>query len=75
MIYNIEIAQAFCSEKEVNQDAFYKSMLKSFEEALMHVNANSQSNQFASRLQKIVTTAFELNWINRHAFDEVLSTR
>ena len=73
MLYNIEIAQSFCAEKEVNQDAFYKSILKSFEESLEFLEKHSLRKKFEERLQKIATCAFELNWINRHAFDDRLN--
>lgn len=72
MLYNIEVAQAFCAEKEVNQDAFYLSMLKSFQEAITFANENNLRQKFDARLQKINQKSFELNWINRHAFDDAL---
>jgi hypothetical protein len=34
MLYNIEIAQAFSSEKIIKQELFYKSMLTSFQQAI-----------------------------------------
>src|SRR5690606_13216765 len=73
MLYNIEVAQAFCAEKEVNQDAFYKSILKSFQEAIEFLDKNSLRQKMEIRLKKIVQNAYDLNWINRGAFDDALN--
>src|SRR5690606_12984377 len=35
MLYNIEIAQAYNKDYEINAESFYKSMLKSFKDAVL----------------------------------------
>ncbi|MCF8296106.1 MAG: DUF6155 family protein [Saprospiraceae bacterium] len=50
MLYNIEIAQSFSSEKKNLSDSFYTSILKSFEEAIKYINENGLQNSFNSRI-------------------------
>lgn len=69
MLYQIEIAQTYTSEKFIKSEAFYKSMLKSFKEAIEHINNNKLRNEFVQRLEKIADTAAEQNWINRDGFE------
>ena len=68
MLYNIEIAQASNAEKTINQDAFYKSMLNSFEEALEFLNQQNLRSKFKARIQKILSETEAQNWINADAF-------
>ena len=44
MLYNIEIAQAACAEKVITQDAFYKSMLKSFQDTIKYLDSKILSD-------------------------------
>ncbi|MEN8120278.1 MAG: DUF6155 family protein [Bacteroidota bacterium] len=72
MLYNIEIAQSYSREKEIKQDAFYKSILKSFEEATAFIYENSLQKDFKSRLQGVVNEAISQNWYNKGFFEKTL---
>lgn len=69
MLYNIEIAQIFSSERRIRQDAFYVSMLNSFRDALSFVKWHGLESQFQKRLEQIVDEADLQNWINSPAFE------
>lgn len=73
MLYNIEIAQTFSSEKENIQDAFCKSMLKSFEEALTYASDNGLLKEFSSRIEKIADECSNQNWFNQIAFEQMIN--
>ena len=70
MLYNIEIAQSYSREKEIKQDAFYKSILKSFEEAVELIYENAIHSEFKVRLQRIVDEVFSQNWYNATFFEK-----
>jgi hypothetical protein len=72
MLYNIEIAQAWSGETVIRQDAFYKSILKSFEEAVTFIYENNMQSEFKIRLQKIVDEAVEQNWFNKNFFEKAI---
>lgn len=74
MLYNIEIAQAFCSEKPVKQDSFYTSMLKSFQEAVTYIFENGLKKEMQSRLDKIVDETIDQNWFNSKGFELAINT-
>jgi len=69
MLYNIEIAQAFCSNKRVKQDSFYTSMLKSFEEAVAYIYDNALTKTLQQRIDKIVDETIDQNWFNHKGFE------
>ena len=75
MLYNVEVAQTFDADTEINQESFYKSMLKSFHEAVLFIDAHGLSDPFNERLDKISETAFSQDWLNKFAFDDVLDKR
>ena len=72
MLFNIEIAQTFSAEKNVKQESFYLSMLKSFDEAVTYIHTNGHKNEFAKRLQAIAEEAWKQNWFNKTAFERIL---
>lgn len=72
MLYNIEIAQAYSAEKENIQDAFCKSMLKSFEEAINYTVENGLTGEFLIRLKKIVDESLNQKWFNKEIFNRLL---
>jgi hypothetical protein len=72
MVYNIEVAQTACAEKTITQDAFYRSMLKSFKEAIDFVGDKGLRPVYNDRLERIANNAYEQNWINKQAFENVL---
>lgn len=71
MLYNIEIAQKYSSEKFIKQESFYISILKSFEEAISFINDNSLMSVFFERIEKIVFFANSQNWFNSKLFEKV----
>jgi len=72
MLYNIEIAQSYSQEKEIKQEAFYKSMLKSFEEAAAFIYEKNLEKEFMPRLKRIVDEAIFQNWYNSGFFEKAL---
>lgn len=72
MIYNIEIAQTYSATKVIKQDAFFISMLKSFQEAMKFIIENSLFTSFQFRIEKIVDETIEQNWFNFRAFEKEL---
>lgn len=72
MLYNIEIAQAYCAENRVKQDAFYTSMLKSFQEAASFIHDNGLMSTMKPRLHKIIDETIDQNWFNSKGFELVL---
>ena len=71
MLFNLEIAQTFESEKNV-PDAFYKSMLNSFDEAVRFISLNGLVADFRDRLAKIYTYTQERNWLFSEGFSRSL---
>ncbi len=69
MLFNIEIAQTYCAEKPIKQDAFYISMLKSFQEAMVFIADNGLLKTLKPRLDKIVDEAIAQNWFNFRGFE------
>ncbi|WP_430906855.1 DUF6155 family protein [Maribacter sp. 2-571] len=70
MLYNIEIAQTFASEKNV-PDAFYKSMLNSFEEAVRYISINALLDAYRPRIEKIYVLTQTGAWLLSEGFSRV----
>ncbi|MDO6517898.1 DUF6155 family protein [Zobellia uliginosa] len=71
MLYNLEIAQVF--EKDHNlPDAFYKSMMNSFTEALRFISVNGLLAEYKERIVKIYTTTQDQNWQFGEGFSRAL---
>lgn len=68
MLFNIEVAQRYSAQKEIKQESFYKSMLKSFEQAVDFIDENKLRDEFNDRILNISTTAKEQDWINFEEF-------
>ncbi|MDQ2180664.1 DUF6155 family protein [Marinifilum sp. D714] len=68
MLYNIEVAQTYTSEQFIKQESFYKSILKSFQEAVTYIRDNGLDNEFKARLNKIVDESIDQNWMNSKGF-------
>lgn len=73
MLYNIEVAQRFNQKKEVKQDAFFKSMLRSFEQAVEYIAENKLNDEFNSRMVAIIKTSEEQHWMNANEFQDLRS--
>ena len=72
MLYAIEIAQTFSSERIVKQEVFYKSMLSSFEQAVIFMIANGILNEFKSRIVAISNETIIQNWFNKQEFEAIV---
>lgn len=72
MLYNIEIAQTFSSERIVKAESFFVSMLKSFEEAVAYIFAHSLIAEYRNRIEGIVTQAEDQYWFNKDSFAKIL---
>jgi hypothetical protein len=64
MLYNLEIAQSFSAVKTIKQESFYKSMQKSYQEALEFINTNGLNSTFDQRLKDVLLTSENLDWMN-----------
>jgi hypothetical protein len=72
MLYNIEIAQTLSSEKDIKQEAFYKSMLSSFQQAISFMIEKSILYEFQNRVVAISNESEAQNWQNYHEFNAVI---
>ncbi len=74
MLYNIEIAQTYSKDVYIKQEAFYKSMLKSFSDTIKYISDNGLKRQFIERLEIIVDETSDQNWFNTKGFDLALDS-
>ncbi|GEL11797.1 hypothetical protein SAMN05192550_2828 [Flavobacterium glycines] len=72
MLYTIEIAQTFSAETPIKQDAFYKSMFNSFEQAVQFLIANGILSEFKSRITAIFEEITEQKWKNKNDFLKII---
>jgi hypothetical protein len=72
MLFNIEIAQKFSKIKTVRQDAFYKSILKSFIEVVNYTFERTMLPDFKLRMIDICRESKDQEWINHSAFESLL---
>lgn len=72
MLYNVEIAQAYSSNSIIKQELFYKSMLNSFEQAVIYSISNGIFQEFAKRITAIVDETKRQKWKNNPDFEVVL---
>lgn len=68
MLYNIEIAQTLSSERQINQESFYKSMFNSFEQAIAFMFEKEIFYEFKSRVVAIHDEVLNQKWINSYQF-------
>ena len=68
MLYNLEIVQTFSGERDIKQEAFYVSVLKSFREATTYIKENNLGQEYTIRLEKIAEEAWNQDWMNKGAF-------
>lgn len=71
MLYNIEIAQTFEGEKNV-PDAFYKSMLNSFDQSVRYISVNGLLSDFKERITKIYSISQNEEWLLSEEFSRTL---
>lgn len=73
MLFNIETAMRFNVRKPQTQDAFYKSIFGSFEQAVEYIHVNGLKAIHWDRMNKILDEAEEQQWYNAEAFERVLA--
>lgn len=71
MLYNIEVAQSFSSEKYIKQESFYLSIFKSFDEAINFISDNALNSEFSNRINKIIEFTYANDWFNKSVFEKV----
>ena len=72
MLYSIEIAQTYSSEKVIKQELFFRSMLNSFEQAVSFIIENGILNDFKNRVEAIRAEAENQEWYNRYEFNSIV---
>ncbi|MGH2665581.1 DUF6155 family protein [Flavobacterium sp.] len=72
MLYAIEIAQTYASEKVIKQELFYKSMLNSFEQTISYLIQAGILSDFKSRAVAISEKTIALNWVNSYEFNAII---
>lgn len=73
MLFNIETAQEYTLHKTVNQEAFYKSMLNSFQQAVNHSRYYGIFADSEYRFTRILQIADDSNWPNYSDFVEAIN--
>ena len=72
MLYNLEIAQTFTSEKTVANESFYKSMLLSFNQLISYLIENGILTEFQSRVVAVRDQSVTQNWQNAYEFNSIV---
>tara|TARA_R110000868_G_scaffold15443_7_gene70416 strand:+ start:3142 stop:3669 length:528 start_codon:yes stop_codon:yes gene_type:complete len=72
MLYNIEIAQAFSAEHLIKQELFFKSMLNSYEQAVLFMIANGIVADFRERIRAIHNETAAQRWKNQAEFNAII---
>ncbi|QBA64184.1 DUF6155 family protein [Muriicola soli] len=70
MLFNIETAQRYSASHKVNE-AFYKSMLRSFREAVQHLTHNAILAEFKERLKQINRRLHDQEWEFQEDFNQI----
>lgn len=71
MLFHLETALAYNKVKPSKQDAFYTSMLRSFEQAVQFTEANGLTHVFNQRMADIVEEVWSQEWFNAIAFEQM----
>lgn len=71
MMYNLEIAQTFEEQKKL-PEAFYKSMLNSFRQALQYISHNALLGEFKDRIVKWYEEVQKRDWPLKEEFSKAL---
>jgi hypothetical protein len=72
MLYAIEIAQAYSSEKVIRQDVFFKSMFTSYQQAVCFMIAEGVLEEFQNRVVAIEEEVVRQGWFNQYEFSAVV---
>lgn len=71
MLYNIEIAQTYSTEKNL-ADPFYKSIAKSFDDLVKYILLNGMLPEFRDRIMKCHLFATKNHWPYQEDFSKSL---
>jgi hypothetical protein len=71
MLFNIEIAQTFSSDKHNVLETFSKSIFRSFEQAVNYINQNELTSEFINRIHKIRDEVEVQKWSNLYQFEKL----
>ncbi|MFY0591094.1 DUF6155 family protein [Roseivirga sp.] len=74
MLFNLETAQRFNAKKRINQEAFYKSMFNSFDQAISFVESNGLRAVFKDRIRAIVEIAWDQEWYNAEGMENKVAS-
>lgn len=69
MLYTLEIGQTLSAEREIKQEAFYKSMLSSFQQSISFMIEKGILDDFKSRVVAIQEETNSQNWFNKYEFN------
>lgn len=72
MLYNIEIAMTFSSEKLIKQESFFKSMFTFYQQAISFFISNGILNEFNDRVVAIKEEAIRQDWVNQYEFNLII---
>lgn len=72
MLYALEIAQAYSSEKVIRQEVFFKSMFTSYQQAVSFMIAQGILAEFQRRVVAIEEEAVRQGWFNHFEFTAVV---
>lgn len=69
MLYNIEIAQTYSAKRKIKYDTFYKSMLNSYQQAMVFIEQRGAGYEFKDRVKAIADIAKKQDWPNWVEFE------
>ena len=72
MLFNIEIAQTYNASYPIKQEAFYKSMYNSFQEAVQYIIYHNLLEACSRRIEAILDSIEVQGWENGHYFEELM---
>lgn len=72
MLYNLEIAQTLTAEKTIYNEAFFKSMLLSFQQVISFLIEKGILYEFQKRVVTISEQAQQQNWNNKYDFNAII---
>lgn len=74
MLFNIEVAQQYNEDRVIKQEAFYKSMLRSFQEAISYSREEGIISDFLPRITTVIKASKNQEWINAEGFERALNS-
>ena len=72
MLFNIEIAQSLSAEKTIYNEAFFKSMLSSFQQSITFMIEKGVLYEFENRIKAIQKETVKQNWGNKNEFAAIV---